>query len=61
MTLKRIGILGAMPEEISGVVALLKNMEEVVKGMLRYYIGTINEIDVVVVFSRLGELRLQQL
>jgi adenosylhomocysteine nucleosidase len=58
MTLKRIGILGAMPEEISGVVALLKNMKEVVKGMRRYYIGTINEIDVVVVFSRLGELRL---
>ena len=50
MTSKRIGILGAMPEEIRGVVALLKNKEEVVKGMRTYYIGTINEIDVVVVF-----------
>jgi adenosylhomocysteine nucleosidase len=56
MTSKRIGILGAMPEEISGVVALLKNREEVVKGMRRYYIGTINEIDVVVVFSRWGKV-----
>jgi adenosylhomocysteine nucleosidase len=56
MTSKRIGILGAMPEEISGVVALLKNKEEVVKGMRTYYIGTINEIDVVVVFSRWGKV-----
>jgi adenosylhomocysteine nucleosidase len=56
MKSKRIGILGAMPEEICGVVALLKNIEEVVKGMRTYYIGTINEIDVVVVFSRWGKV-----
>ncbi|CAN1559742.1 5'-methylthioadenosine/S-adenosylhomocysteine nucleosidase [Flavobacteriaceae bacterium] len=56
MTSKRIGILGAMPEEISGVVTLLKNKEKVVKGMRTYYIGTINEIDVVVVFSRWGKV-----
>lgn len=56
MTSKRIGILGAMPEEIKGVVALLKNKEEIVKGMRTYYIGTINEIDVVVVFSRWGKV-----
>lgn len=56
MTSKRIGILGAMPEEISGLVALLKNKEELVKGMRTYYIGTINEIDVVVVFSRWGKV-----
>jgi adenosylhomocysteine nucleosidase len=53
---KRIGILGAMPEEINGIVALIKDKKEVVKGMRTYYIGTINNIDVVVVFSRWGKV-----
>lgn len=56
MTSKRIGILGAMPEEISGVVGLLNNKKEVVKGMRTYYTGTINKIEVVVVFSRWGKV-----
>lgn len=56
MTTKRIGILGAMPEEINGIVSLLKNKKEIVKGMRRYYMGSINEIDVVVVFSRWGKV-----
>jgi adenosylhomocysteine nucleosidase len=56
MTTKRIGILGAMPEEINGIVSLLKDKKEVVKGMRRYYTGTINDIDVVVVFSRWGKV-----
>ena len=50
MTTKRIGVLGAMPEEISGIVSLLKDKKEIVKGMRTYYTGTINEIDVVVIF-----------
>jgi adenosylhomocysteine nucleosidase len=54
--MKRIGILGAMPEEINGIVALLKDKTEVVKGMRTYYLGTINNIDVVVVFSRWGKV-----
>jgi adenosylhomocysteine nucleosidase len=56
MTRKRIGILGAMPEEINGIVSLLKDKREVIKGMRTYYIGTINGIDVVVVFSRWGKV-----
>ena len=54
--MKRIGILGAMPEEINGIVSLLKDKTEVVKGMRTYYIGTINNIEVVVVFSRWGKV-----
>ncbi|QKJ62445.1 5'-methylthioadenosine/adenosylhomocysteine nucleosidase [Flavobacterium sp. M31R6] len=54
--MNRIGILGAMPEEISGVVSLLKDKTEVVKGMRTYYLGTINDIEVVVVFSRWGKV-----
>src|SRR6187431_1479802 len=53
---KRIGIMGAMPEEINGVVSLLKDKNEVVKGMRTYYLGTINEVEVVVVFSRWGKV-----
>jgi adenosylhomocysteine nucleosidase len=54
--MKRIGIMGAMPEEINGVVSLLKDKTEVVKGMRAYYLGTINNIEVVVVFSRWGKV-----
>jgi len=54
--MKRIGILGAMPEEISGIVSLLKNKTEVTKGMRTYYLGTINNVEVVVVFSRWGKV-----
>jgi adenosylhomocysteine nucleosidase len=53
---KRIGILGAMPEEINGVVSLLKDRKEVVKGMRTYYTGTINSVEAVVVFSRWGKV-----
>ena len=53
---KRIGIMGAMPEEINGVVSLLTDKKEVVKGMRTYYTGTINNIEVVVVFSRWGKV-----
>lgn len=54
--MKKIGILGAMPEEISGIVSLLKDKKEVVKGMRIYYLGTINNVEVVVVFSRWGKV-----
>jgi len=54
--MKRIGILGAMPEEINGIVSLLKDKTEVIKGMRTYYLGTINEVEVVVVFSRWGKV-----
>lgn len=53
---KRIGILGAMAEEINGVVSLLKDKKEIVKGMRAYYTGTINDVEAVVVFSRWGKV-----
>jgi adenosylhomocysteine nucleosidase len=56
MSSKRIGILGAMPEEINGVVSLLTDKQEVKKGMRTYYVGTINNVEVVVVFSRWGKV-----
>jgi adenosylhomocysteine nucleosidase len=45
-----------MPEEINGVVSLLRDKKEVVKGMRTYYTGTINNVEAVVVFSRWGKV-----
>jgi len=56
MTNKTIGIMGAMPQEIEGVIALLENPVRKVIGMRAYTSGTINGIDVVVVFSRWGKV-----
>jgi len=56
MSFKRIGILGAMQEEINGIISLLKDKKEIEKGMRTYYIGTLNDIEVVVVFSRWGKV-----
>ncbi|WP_348797623.1 5'-methylthioadenosine/adenosylhomocysteine nucleosidase [Flavobacterium adhaerens] len=53
---KRIGVLGAMPEEIEGVISLLKDKKTVVKGMRKYHLGLINDVEVVVVFSRWGKV-----
>lgn len=54
--MKRIGVLGAMPEEINDIVSLLKNKTEVTKGRRTYYLGLINDVEVVVVFSRWGKV-----
>ena len=51
-----IGIMGAMPEEIEGVVTLLTNPVSSSKGERTYFTGQIEEIDVVVVFSRWGKV-----
>lgn len=48
--------MGAMPEEIDGVVALLSNCKMTEKGKRRYFSGQINGIDTVVVFSRWGKV-----
>ena len=48
--------MGAMPEEIEGVVALLANLELTKMGKRNYFTGQINGIDVVVVFSRWGKV-----
>jgi adenosylhomocysteine nucleosidase len=51
-----IGIMGAMPEEITGITALIENRDKVVFGGRTYHRGTINGINVVVVFSRWGKV-----
>jgi adenosylhomocysteine nucleosidase len=51
-----IGIMGAMPEEIEGVVALLTNCVEITMGQRTYFSGQINGIETVVVFSRWGKV-----
>ena len=51
-----IGIMGAIPEEIEGVVALLTNTEASTMGKRTYFTGQINGIDTVVVFSRWGKV-----
>lgn len=51
-----IGIMGAMPEEITGVARLLANKQEYTAGMRTYYTGTLNGINTVVVFSRWGKV-----
>ncbi|SHG90190.1 adenosylhomocysteine nucleosidase [Flavobacterium fluvii] len=48
--------MGAMPEEIEGVVALLTNPEVTKMGKRSYFTGQINGIDTVVVFSRWGKV-----
>lgn len=56
MTDKVIGIMGAMPEEIKEVADLLTDRKEVSYGMRTYYIGNLNGIKTIVVFSRWGKV-----
>jgi len=56
MSKKTIGIMAAMPEEITGVIALLDNPQSITIGRRIYTTGTINGIDTVVVFSRWGKV-----
>src|SRR3970282_412777 len=56
MEKRTIGIMGAMPEEIDGVVALLANPVASSMGKRTYFTGQINGIDTVVVFSRWGKV-----
>jgi len=44
MSEKIIGIMGAMPEEIDGIVDLLSEKQEITMGMRTYFIGKINNI-----------------
>lgn len=47
--------MGAMPEEIEGVVNLLSDIKSTSIGRRTYFTGQINGIDTVVVFSRWGK------
>jgi len=48
--------MGAMPEEIEGIVDLLTDCRELTMGKRMYYSGQLNGIDTVVVFSRWGKV-----
>ncbi|MNJ98091.1 5'-methylthioadenosine/S-adenosylhomocysteine nucleosidase [compost metagenome] len=48
--------MGAMPQEIDGVIGLLDDPESITIGMRTYTSGTINGIKTVVVFSRWGKV-----
>ncbi len=56
MTKKIVGIIGAMPEEIKGVIQLLSDKEEIYVGGRTFYHGYINYIEVVVVISGWGKV-----
>jgi adenosylhomocysteine nucleosidase len=51
-----LGIMGAMPEEVHGVAGLLDGPEIFSIGMRDYYVGRLNGIKTVVVFSRWGKV-----
>ena len=48
--------MGAMPEEITGIIDLLTGRTEHTIGMRTYYTGKLNSTDAVVVFSRWGKV-----
>ena len=48
--------MGAMPEEINSITELLSDKQEVELGGRKYYIGLLNNIKTVVVFSRWGKV-----
>ncbi|MFM7769732.1 MAG: 5'-methylthioadenosine/adenosylhomocysteine nucleosidase [Bacteroidota bacterium] len=52
----RIGIMGAMPEEIEGLVPHVHNKVENIFGQRKYTTGTLSGVEVVVVFSRWGKV-----
>lgn len=51
-----IGIMGAMPEEILGVVKMLNDTEESTLARRKYYAGKLNGISTVVVVSGWGKV-----
>lgn len=51
-----IGIIGAMPEEVTGLVNLLTNKKEIKQAGLTFYQGNLNEKPVVIVRSGIGKV-----
>jgi adenosylhomocysteine nucleosidase len=54
--MQKIGILGAMPEEIEGIIQLMTECTAHPLGGRTYYSGKISGIEVTVVFSRWGKV-----
>lgn len=56
MLQQRIGILGAIPQEINGFLTLLQEVTETSIGSRIYYQGMLGNQSVVVVYSRIGKV-----
>lgn len=52
----KTGIMGAMPEEVDILREQMTDISEVNHGGRKYYLGKLNHIDVVLVFSRWGKV-----
>lgn len=54
--MRKVGILGAMPQEIDGITSLITNSQTQVIGQRTYITGVIHQTKVVLVFSRWGKV-----
>lgn len=53
----KIGIIGAMEEEVVLLRENIQNLKEEAKGNFKFYIGTLNEVEVVVTLSGIGKVQ----
>ncbi|MEM6801894.1 MAG: 5'-methylthioadenosine/adenosylhomocysteine nucleosidase [Bacteroidota bacterium] len=53
---RKIGLIGAMPQELQAVVDLIEEVKEIEMGSRIYYEGKIKDQEVVAVFSRSGKV-----
>ena len=54
--MKKLGIIGAMQEEIDTLIQLLENMQEQDISHLKFYIGTYNNIQIILVRCGVGKV-----
>lgn len=54
--MKRIAIIGAMPEEIEPIVSRIENIKETIYGNNKYYEGTYQGKELVVAYSKIGKV-----
>jgi len=51
-----IGIMGAIPQEVDGIIAILQDKKAITLGNRTYYQGVLGKQNVVVVYSRIGKV-----
>ena len=54
--MKKIAIMGAMPEEIEPIISKLENLKEIKYAANTYYEGSYNGQEVVVAYSKIGKV-----
>src|SRR3990167_8956640 len=52
----KIGIMGAMPQEVDSILSHMTDVNSIERGSRTYHVGKINSHDVVLVFSRWGKV-----